>query len=111
MRFLKINNRPKEFCPTVLASQVINNEAKLLIIRALLNEPLSFNEIKRKLGFSSKTLWINLEQLEDLGVIVKVNKKYKLSDDVREEIKRLLDQLNSLGSKFLGDKLNSLLEK
>lgn len=59
-------------CPTRLLVSEISNKWSMMILCVLNEEPLRFNEIKRRLeGISQKSLALTLRKLERNGIILR----------------------------------------
>ncbi|MDG6908428.1 MAG: helix-turn-helix transcriptional regulator [Nitrososphaerota archaeon] len=61
----------KDSCPAVATIQSIGSEAKLLILRHLLQGPKRFNELLRYSGINSKTLSATLKSLEQNRIVIR----------------------------------------
>lgn len=68
--FIMIHKNELPECPAATAIQLIGSKWKLLIIRALIQRPHRFNELKRYLdGISHKVLTESLRSMEYDGLI------------------------------------------
>lgn len=59
------------FCPIYASIDLLQEKWTLHIIRALLEGPLGFNEMGRKVGANPSTLAQRLERLEEMGIVVR----------------------------------------
>jgi DNA-binding HxlR family transcriptional regulator len=57
------------FCPIYGSIDLLQEKWTLHIIRALLQGPLGFNELGRKVGANPSTLAQRLEHLEEVGIV------------------------------------------
>jgi DNA-binding HxlR family transcriptional regulator len=57
------------FCPIYASIDLLQEKWTLHIIRALLQCPLGFNELGRKVGANPSTLAQRLEHLEEVGIV------------------------------------------
>lgn len=61
----------KDSCPAVATIASIGSEAKLLVLRHLLQGPMRFNELLRNSGINSKTLSAALKSLEQNRIVIR----------------------------------------
>jgi DNA-binding HxlR family transcriptional regulator len=61
--------RDEAFCPIYASIDLLQEKWTLHIIRALLEGPLGFNELGRKVGANPSTLAQRLERLEEKGIV------------------------------------------
>lgn len=61
----------KDSCPAVATIASIGSEAKLLVLRHLLQGPKRFNELLRSSGINSKTLSAALKSLEQNRIVIR----------------------------------------
>jgi DNA-binding HxlR family transcriptional regulator len=57
------------FCPVYASIDLLQEKWTLHIVRALLQGPLGFNELGRKVGANPSTLVQRLERLEEMGIV------------------------------------------
>jgi DNA-binding HxlR family transcriptional regulator len=57
------------FCPIYASIDLLQEKWTLHIVRALLQGPLGFNELGRKVGANPSTLAQRLEHLEEVGIV------------------------------------------
>jgi len=91
----------------VMAIKSVGNEAKLLIIRHLMEGRMGFNELKRHSGMNSKTLSSALKSLERDGMVnreVVSTRPFKVLYSLTEkgmELKPALESFGEWASKWL----------
>jgi DNA-binding HxlR family transcriptional regulator len=67
----------REYCPVHEAIQVLQEKWTLHIVRALLDGPLGFNELGRRVGgCNAVTLKCRLDHLESIGVVSRTVHSY-----------------------------------
>ncbi len=97
-----------ELCPIVEAIKRISGMWKLVVVRYLLEGPMGFNELLRRIdGISSKTLSATLKQLQKEGIVRReilstqpFSVKYYLTEK-GEELKPVIEALRYWGEKWI----------
>ena len=97
-----------EVCPIVEAIKVIGRTWRLVVVRYLLEGPMSFNELQRRIeGISSKTLSQTLKQLQQAGVVRRevvsiqpFSVRYSLTEK-GEALRPVIEALRKWGEEWL----------
>ena len=95
-------------CPFATAQRLIHGKWSVLIMHFLSEEPLRFNELKRRMPkMTHATLSNQLKQLESEGLIIRTEYsqippkvEYRLSD-IWKEFEPVLDSIRDWGIKYL----------
>lgn len=101
--------------PVSALLQLVGAKWKLLIIKELLKKELRFNELKKKLGCTSKVLTACLKEMEEDGLIVRestndtVPKVEYYLTDIGYTLRPVLDAMQKWGKEY--KRLRKLMEK
>ncbi|GAB6107224.1 winged helix-turn-helix transcriptional regulator [Fusibacter bizertensis] len=95
-------------CPYATAQKILSGKWTLMIIHALVSEPLRFNELQRQLpDMTQTTLTRQLRALEDYGIVnrtvyaqIPPKVEYKLTD-IGMDFKQVLMSLEHWGDKYI----------
>jgi DNA-binding HxlR family transcriptional regulator len=88
-------------CPTAKVASLLSDQWTMLIVRDLLKGPMRFSELLTSLsGISTRTLTLKLKRLEDLGIVVKKDMEYTLTQ-AGKQIKPILTEMEKYGKKHL----------
>ncbi len=95
-------------CPVVATAEVIGRRWALIIINNLMDGPLGFNELKRRInGVSSKTLSMGLVYLADEGIVARtvhsnspIRVEYSLTQKGLD-LKHLIEEMRGWGERWL----------
>ena len=98
----------EEICPIVEAVKIVGKTWKLVVVRYLLEGPMSFNELLRRInGISSKTLSATLKQLQQEGIVKRevvstqpFSVRYSLTTK-GEGLKPVIDALKNWGEEWI----------
>ena len=102
-------------CPYVTAQTILSGKWALLIVQALRNGPIRFNELQRQMpDITQTTLTRQLRNLEDYDIITRKvyaqippKVEYELSD-MGKSFMPVLDSLKVWGEAYIIDKTGSL---
>ncbi|MFQ5815768.1 MAG: winged helix-turn-helix transcriptional regulator [Candidatus Hydrothermarchaeaceae archaeon] len=95
-------------CPVVTTAKIIGKRWALIIRHNLLDNPLGFNELKRRVdGISSKTLSTSLSYLVEKGIVARsvhtnspIRVEYSLTQKGMD-LKPLIEDMRYWGEKWL----------
>ncbi len=95
-------------CPVVATAEIIGRRWALIIIHNLSDDPLGFNELKRRIdGISSKTLSNSLAYLAEEGIVARavhsnspIRVEYSLTQKGLD-MKQLIGDMREWGEKWL----------
>ena len=98
----------RDYCPVHEAIQVLQEKWTMHIVRALLDGPLGFNELRRTVGgCNPATLKVRLDHLEDLGLVRRTvhsqmppRTSYELAP-AGVDLQRVIDAIDAWGRKHL----------
>jgi DNA-binding HxlR family transcriptional regulator len=101
-------NTEREYCPVHEAIQVLQEKWTMHIVRALLERPLGFNELGRRVGgCNPATLKVRLDHLEELGIVTRTvhsqmppRTSYELAP-AGVDLQRVIDEIGGWGRKHL----------
>lgn len=99
------------FCPVAEASSIVGRKWVIIVIHNLLEEPLGFNELKKRIsGISSKTLSMSLSYLTETQIIDRtvhsnspIRVEYRLTEKGLD-MKNMLDEMKQWSSRWLAPK-------
>ena len=96
-----------EFCPIVGTMKLLGNQWNMIAIRYLHDRPMKFNQLKRTMSVSSKTLSRTLKHLTDEGLAQRrildtapISVEYRLTDRGME-LSEALFGMKSWGMRWL----------
>ena len=107
----KGENNAGEICPIVGSIQVIGSMWRLIVIRYLMEKPMSFNELLRVAdGINSKTLSRTLKYLQQDGIVRReivstqpFAVRYSLTEKGRD-LRGVIEALKAWGIKWVASK-------
>ena len=89
-----------QFCPVAVACEVLSERWTLLILRELLAGADQFNALHRGIPKISRPLLAKrLRGLEKAGVVVRENRRYRLSE-AGKELRAVIDALGTWGQRW-----------
>ena len=89
-----------QFCPVAMASEVLTERWTPLVVRELLCGSTRFNELRRGVPLMSPALLSKrLRTLERVGVVVRVDGEYHLTD-AGEELREVIESLGVWGQRW-----------
>jgi len=88
-------------CPIAKAALLLSDPWTMLIIRDLLKKPMRFSDLQKSLeGISSRTLTIKIKQLENEGILFKVDIHYYSMTSKGIKFKKILEAMADYGKSF-----------